>query len=106
MGSLKRFVGKGKVRTKTIKRAARVLVEKYYQRLTLDVCTNKRLVDEVAEIQTKKLRNKIAGFTTVDGRLFSFCYLFCVAFDEANSERTRPWNFAEASSLNLFHFGF
>eukprot|EP00210_Caulerpa_lentillifera_P004742 g4526.t1 len=54
----------GKVRTKTIKRAARVLVEKYYQRLTLDVATNKRLCDEVAEIQTKKLRNKIAGYTT------------------------------------------
>ncbi|GMH36448.1 hypothetical protein BSKO_04316 [Bryopsis sp. KO-2023] len=54
----------GKVRTKTVKRASRVLVEKYYQRLTLDFSTNKRLCDEVAVIQTKRLRNQIAGFTT------------------------------------------
>lgn len=54
----------GKVRTKTVKRASRVLVEKYYQRLTMDFPTNKRLCDEVAVIQTKRLRNQIAGFTT------------------------------------------
>jgi len=54
----------GRVRTKTTKRAARVLVEKYYSRLTLDFSTNKRMCDEVAIIQTKRLRNKIAGFTT------------------------------------------
>lgn len=42
-----------------------MLVEKYYQRLTMDFSTNKRLCDEVAVIQTKRLRNQIAGFTTV-----------------------------------------
>merc|ERR1711959_446345 len=36
----------------------------YYQRLTLDFNTNKRICDEVAEIPSKRLRNKIAGFTT------------------------------------------
>lgn len=55
----------GRVRTKTVKRAARVLVEKYYQKLTLDFDTNKRICEDVADIQTKRLRNKIAGFTTV-----------------------------------------
>jgi ribosomal protein S17E len=55
----------GRVRTKTVKRASRVLIEKYYQKLTMDFDTNKRICDEVATIQSKRLRNKIAGFTTV-----------------------------------------
>ncbi len=54
----------GRVRNKTVKRAARKIVEDYYGKLTLDFQTNKRLVDEVAIIQTKKLRNRIAGYTT------------------------------------------
>lgn len=55
----------GRVRTKTVKKASRVIIEKYYQRLTLDFDTNKRICEEVAIIQSKRLRNKIAGFTTV-----------------------------------------
>jgi len=47
-----------------VKRAARVLVEKYYTRLTLDFQTNKKIAEEVAIIPSKRLRNKIAGFTT------------------------------------------
>ncbi|KDQ64933.1 hypothetical protein JAAARDRAFT_167714 [Jaapia argillacea MUCL 33604] len=54
----------GRVRTKTTKRASRVLIEKYYPRLTLDFHTNKRIIDEVAVIPSKRLRNKVAGFTT------------------------------------------
>ena len=53
------------MRTKTVKKASRVLVEKYYSKLTLDFDTNKRVAEDVAVIQTKRLRNKIAGFTTV-----------------------------------------
>lgn len=55
----------GRVRTKTVKKASRVIIEKYYGRLTQDFDTNKRVIEEVAVIQTKRLRNKIAGFTTV-----------------------------------------
>lgn len=44
--------------------ASRVIIEKYYNRLTLDFDTNKRIAEEVAIIQSKRLRNKIAGFTT------------------------------------------
>merc|ERR1712225_78367 len=54
----------GRVRTKTVKRASRVVIEKYYPRLTLDFHTNKKICDEVAIIPSKRLRNKIAGFTT------------------------------------------
>merc|ERR1712124_151313 len=45
-------------------KSARVIVEKYYAKLTLDFQINKKITEEVAEIQSKRLRNKIAGFTT------------------------------------------
>ncbi|CAI5504824.1 unnamed protein product [Closterium sp. Naga37s-1] len=54
----------GRVRTKTVKRSARLIIEKYYSRMTLDFQTNKKICDEVAVIPTKRLRNKIAGFAT------------------------------------------
>lgn len=54
----------GRVRTKTVKRASRELIEKYYSKLTNDFHYNKKVLDSVADIQTKRLRNKIAGFTT------------------------------------------
>ena len=54
----------GRVRTKTVKKAARQIVEKYYDKLTLDFQVNKRIVDEAAQTPTKKIRNKIAGFVT------------------------------------------
>merc|ERR1712028_8133 len=53
------------VRTKTIKKSARNIIEKYYQRLTLDFHTNKRIVDEVAILPSKRMRNKIAGDPSV-----------------------------------------
>jgi small subunit ribosomal protein S17e len=52
------------VRTKTVKKSARTIVEKYYTRLTLDFHTNKRIVDDVAILPSKRMRNKIAGYTT------------------------------------------
>eukprot|EP01039_Chlorochromonas_danica_P002469 gene2469-2704_t len=52
------------VRTKTVKKSARVIIEKYYSRLTLDFHTNKRVTGEVAIIPSKRMRNKIAGFIT------------------------------------------
>jgi len=54
----------GKVRTKTIKKSSRRIIERYYPRLTLDFHTNKRICDDIAEIPTKRMRNKIAGYVT------------------------------------------
>ena len=52
------------MRTKLIKRASRIIIEKYYPRLTLDFDTNKKVAEEVAVIPSKRVRNKIAGFIT------------------------------------------
>jgi len=54
----------GRVRTKTVKRSARQIVEKYYNKMTLDFQINKKIAEEVATIPTKRMRNKIAGFAT------------------------------------------
>ncbi|CAH3026308.1 unnamed protein product, partial [Porites evermanni] len=54
----------GRVRTKTVKKASRVIIEKYYPLLTLDFHTNKRVCEDIAIIPSKKLKNKIAGFVT------------------------------------------
>lgn len=54
----------GTVRTKTIKKSAKTIIEKYYTKLTFDFHTNKRIIDDIAVIQTKRMRNKIAGYTT------------------------------------------
>jgi small subunit ribosomal protein S17e len=49
----------GRVRTKTVKKSAKVVIERYYPRLTLDFETNKRICDEIAVISSKRLRNKV-----------------------------------------------
>ena len=54
----------GRVRTNLIKKAAKNVIEKYFSRLTLDFDTNKRVVDEVAKVPSKRIRNKISGFIT------------------------------------------
>nr|ANM86217.1 40S ribosomal protein S17-1 [Stygiella incarcerata] len=54
----------GRVRTKTVKKSSRRIIEAYYGKLGCDFQVNKRVIDEVAVIQTKRLRNKIAGFVT------------------------------------------
>uniref|UniRef100_A0A7N0TQ55 40S ribosomal protein S17 n=1 Tax=Kalanchoe fedtschenkoi TaxID=63787 RepID=A0A7N0TQ55_KALFE len=54
----------GRVRTKTVKKSSRQVIEKYYSRMTLDFHTNKKVLEEVSIIASKRLRNKIAGFST------------------------------------------
>jgi small subunit ribosomal protein S17e len=54
----------GKVRTDTVKRAARELVEKFPDRFTTEYEANKLAVNELLRAPSKKLRNLIAGYVT------------------------------------------
>merc|ERR1712113_385521 len=50
--------------TKTIKKASRMIIEKYHTRLTMDFHTNKRICEDIAIIPSKRLKNQVAGFIT------------------------------------------
>lgn len=54
----------GKVRTTLVKRTARRLLEKYPDLFTGDFEHNKRVVSQLLEYNSKKLRNQIAGYIT------------------------------------------
>jgi small subunit ribosomal protein S17e len=54
----------GRVRTKTVKKSAKVLIEKHFSKLGEDFHLNKKVLSEFGEIPSKRLRNKIAGFAT------------------------------------------
>ncbi|KAF9947861.1 40S ribosomal protein S17 [Mortierella alpina] len=87
--------------TKTVKRASKVLIEKYYPRLTLDFQTNKKIASEVAIIPSKRLRNKIAGFTTHLMKRIQRGPVRGISFKLQEEERERKDNYIpEVSALD------
>jgi len=54
----------GKVRIELETRIARELVERFPDKFTTDFETNKKLVESLTNISSKKLRNRIAGYIT------------------------------------------
>jgi small subunit ribosomal protein S17e len=53
----------GKVRTEQVKRIARELLDRYEDKFTTDFEKDKKLVDALTNISSKKLRNRVAGYT-------------------------------------------
>ncbi|KAH3766636.1 ribosomal protein S17e [Pelomyxa schiedti] len=91
----------GKVRTKTVKKASRVIIEKYYPRLTLDFHINKKICQEVAEISSKRMRNKIAGFVTHLMKRIEKGPVRGISFKLQEEERERRDNYVpEKSEVN------
>jgi small subunit ribosomal protein S17e len=54
----------GKVRPEHVKRISRELVERFPEKFTRDFENNKKLVEALTNINSKKLRNRVAGYTT------------------------------------------
>ncbi|AAL81615.1 30S ribosomal protein S17e [Pyrococcus furiosus DSM 3638] len=54
----------GKIRQGFIKRVARELVNKYPNEFTTDFEHNKKKVQELTNVTSKKIRNRIAGYVT------------------------------------------
>jgi small subunit ribosomal protein S17e len=59
------------VRTEQVKRIARELLDKYPSKFSADFENNKKLVTELTNITSTKLRNRVAGYTA---RLASTIY--------------------------------
>jgi small subunit ribosomal protein S17e len=54
----------GKVRPEHVKKIARELVELYPDRFNTDFQSNKESVESLAQISSRKIRNRIAGYIT------------------------------------------
>ena len=54
----------GKVRPTVVKRTARKLLTKYPDVFTDSFEENKKIVDQLIEYQSKRVRNRIAGYIT------------------------------------------
>lgn len=54
----------GRIRPRFIKRAAEEVVEKYSNELTLDYSKNKEILEEVLEVSSITVRNRIVGYVT------------------------------------------
>ena len=51
----------GRIRTTYIKRIARKMIESHGNMFSKDIEKNKKAMDELADIYSKQIRNKIAG---------------------------------------------
>ena len=54
----------GKVRPTIVKRTAKKLLMRYPDIFTTDFETNKHIVSELIEYESKRIRNRIAGYIT------------------------------------------
>merc|ERR1711976_238783 len=88
----------GRVRTKTVKRGARQLIENYYNKMTNDFHLNKKILSNVATVPTKRLRNKIAGFATHLMRRIQNGPVKGISLKIQEEERERRLDFVPAES--------
>merc|ERR1711972_652034 len=88
----------GRVRTKTVKRGAKALIENYSGKMTNDFHLNKKILSDVATVPTKRLRNKIAGFATHLMRRIQNGPVKGISLKIQEEERERRLDFVPAES--------
>ena len=54
----------GRIKTQFVKRITEELIQKHSDKFTENFEDNKKKVDELADVPSKKLRNVIAGYVT------------------------------------------
>jgi len=54
----------GNVRPEKIKKVARELIQRYPDKFTLNFEENKKIIESLARIPSRRLRNRIAGYIT------------------------------------------
>lgn len=89
----------GRIRNQIIKRAGEKIVAQYYSKLENDFYHNKMVIKEVAEIQSKRLTNQVAGFATrLYGRVQK-CNVKNIFIKKHEEERERKENLIPAISI-------
>ena len=86
----------GKVRIGLVKRTARKLLEMYPDLFTEDFEHNKRVVSQLVEVESKKLRNQIAGYVTRLVRLYKRTGKLQVLYEMKHAEEIRAELLAKA----------
>lgn len=89
----------GRVSTKLIKNASKQFVEKHYQNLSLDFYENRDVLENVSVIKGKKLRNKIAGYSTRLMKRIRYGRVKGVSIKAQEEEKERKDNFVPAESI-------
>lgn len=84
-----------------------VIIERYYPRLSAaDFHTNKRTIDEIAIIPSKRLRNKIAGYVTYLMKRIQKGPVRGISFKLQEEERERKDQYVpEVSALDVSAIG-
>lgn len=54
----------GRIKTTLVKRVSHDLLEMHSSRFTTSFDENKRVVEQLADIQSKKIRNVVAGYVS------------------------------------------
>ncbi|MDO8628279.1 MAG: 30S ribosomal protein S17e [Nanoarchaeota archaeon] len=54
----------GRIRSTAVKRTGKKLLQTRLDKVAKDFATNKKVVDELVDVKSKKLRNVLAGYLT------------------------------------------